>query len=432
VKRQLKFQFPNKPKTYLVLILASIVSLIVISFFLKISDYAQHLYQILTKNQPILAFIITPIAFVAIVYLTKYRCHFVAGSGIPQLIAATDSRNKSIRNRLLSFRVAIEKIGLIFLGMLGGAPIGIEGPSIHVGGSIFYGFNRFLKLKRKLLIHALIAIGGSAGLIIAFNAPIAGFLFAYEEIGRNLKKQALLLIAILCGFVYLLRILYQGDSPYLLDLSKLSIDFTYLWQLIPLAIMAGVLGGIFAKATLYLIKNLTFKNKTKTLVVVALLGLIVALLNWLSEGETAGSGHHQVSFLLTGQTLGIDFIVMKYTAILSSLASSIPGGLFMPSIAIGASIGSEVTSFYTQISPLVIILMAMVAYLSGVIRAPLTSTFVVLEMSASLNLLIPALMVAFIASFISKLISKPPIYEALAEIFLRSERLNHHQNHHGN
>jgi H+/Cl- antiporter ClcA len=75
--------------------------------------------------------------------------------------------------------------------LLGGAPIGIEGPSIHIGGSIFYGFNRFIKLKRKFLIHALIAIGGSAGLIVAFNAPIAGVLFAYEEIGRNCPEPAI-------------------------------------------------------------------------------------------------------------------------------------------------------------------------------------------------------------------------------------------------
>jgi Chloride channel protein EriC len=188
MRRYLSHQFPNEIKTYASLLLASIASVIVITFFLEVSDYAQHSFKNLIGANPYLSFIITPIVFVGIVYVAKYYCHYVQGSGIPQLIAATDSRNKSIREQLLSFRIALGKIGFIFLGMLGGAPIGIEGPSIHIGGSIFYGFNRFIKLNRKFLIHALIAIGGSAGLIVAFNAPIAGFLFAYEEIGRKTKK----------------------------------------------------------------------------------------------------------------------------------------------------------------------------------------------------------------------------------------------------
>jgi len=255
VKRFVLHQLPNEPKTYLSLLLASLASVVIITFFLQTSDYAQHLFKSIVADKPYLSLLITPIVFVLIVYIAKYFCHYVQGSGIPQLIAATDSRNKNIRSRLLSFRVALGKITFIFLGMLGGAPIGIEGPSIHIGGSIFYGFNRFIKLKRKLLIHGLIAIGGSAGLIVAFNAPIAGFLFAYEEIGRNLKKQALILIAIVSGIVYLFATLYRGNETYLSDMSNYSIDLLLIWQLVPLAILAGFLGGIFSKATLYLVKN---------------------------------------------------------------------------------------------------------------------------------------------------------------------------------
>lgn len=190
--------------------------------------YSQHIFKALIVKHPALSFIITPMTFVAIIYIAKYYCDFVQGSGIPQLIAATDSRNKSIRKKLLSFRIALSKIGFIFLAMLGGAPIGIESPSIHIGGSIFYGFNRFLRLNRKFLIHALIAIGGSAGLIVAFNAPIAGILFAYEEIGRKLKKQAFILISIVSIFVYFLEVSYYGDKPYLGNPSLHSFDLTLI------------------------------------------------------------------------------------------------------------------------------------------------------------------------------------------------------------
>ncbi|HAE04377.1 MAG TPA: chloride channel protein, partial [Gammaproteobacteria bacterium] len=385
----------------------------------EVSDYAQHSFKNLIGANPYLSFIITPIVFVGIVYVAKYYCHYVQGSGIPQLIAATDSRNKSIREQLLSFRIALGKIGFIFLGMLGGAPIGIEGPSIHIGGSIFYGFNRFIKLNRKFLIHALIAIGGSAGLIVAFNAPIAGFLFAYEEIGRKLKKQALILIAIMSGIVYLFAIMYRGDANYLTNLSAYSLELTLVWQLLPLAILAGVLGGLFSKSTLFLINKFITHSKLKVITIAVVLGFIVASFNYLSTGQIAGSGKDEVLLMLGGTGLGLDFVAMKYFATLTSLASTIPGGLFMPSISIGAGIGSEVASFYTQIDAQVIIIMAMIAYLSAVIRAPLTSVFVILEMTTTLHLLIPGLMIAFIANWISKQIFAQPIYEALADNYLK-------------
>ena len=419
MRRYLSHQFPNEIKTYASLLLASIASVIVITFFLEVSDYAQHSFKNLIGTDPYLSFIITPIVFVGIVYVAKYYCHYVQGSGIPQLIAATDSRNKSIREQLLSFRIALGKIGFIFLGMLGGAPIGIEGPSIHIGGSIFYGFNRFIKLNRKFLIHALIAIGGSAGLIVAFNAPIAGFLFAYEEIGRKLKKQALILIAIMSGIVYLFAIMYRGDANYLTNLSAYSLELTLVWQLLPLAILAGVLGGLFSKSTLFLINKFITHSKVKVITIAVVLGFIVASFNYLSTGQIAGSGKEEVLLMLGGTGLGLDFVAMKYFATLTSLASTIPGGLFMPSISIGAGIGSEVASFYTQIDAQVIIIMAMIAYLSAVIRAPLTSVFVILEMTTTLHLLIPGLMIAFIANWISKQIFAQPIYEALADNYLK-------------
>ncbi|RUM79206.1 MAG: chloride channel protein [Candidatus Thioglobus sp.] len=419
MRRYLSYQFPNEIKTYASLLLASIASVIVITFFLEVSDYAQHNFKNLIGADPYLSFIITPIVFVGIVYVAKYYCHYVQGSGIPQLIAATDSRNKSIREQLLSFRIALGKIGFIFLGMLGGAPIGIEGPSIHIGGSIFYGFNRFIKLNRKFLIHALIAIGGSAGLIVAFNAPIAGFLFAYEEIGRKLKKQALILIAIMSGIVYLFAIMYRGDANYLTNLSAYSLELTLVWQLLPLAILAGILGGLFSKSTLFLINKFITHSKLKVIIIAVVLGFIVASFNYLSTGQVAGSGKDEVLLMLGGAGLGLDFVAMKYFATLTSLASTIPGGLFMPSISIGAGIGSEVASFYTQIDTQVIIIMAMIAYLSAVIRAPLTSVFVILEMTTTLHLLIPGLMIAFIANWISKQIFAQPIYEALADNYLK-------------
>ncbi len=410
---------PDQAKTYAALLVASALLVVIITFFLQMSAEAQLLYHKMTDNNPYFNFILTPFAYVLIVYLSRFWCTNVSGSGIPQLIAATDSHNPLFLKTLLSFRVGAEKILFITLAMLSGAPIGIEGPSIHVGGSFFYGINHFIQIKRKILIHALIAIGGSAGVIIVFNAPIAAFFFIYEEIGRSLKKQALLLIAIMCIIVYLLSTLYRGNAPYLINLPDFNFNLLLIWQLIPLGILGGILGGALAKTILYLSLKFNIQNKLKALSIALILGLVVALFNFISDGQVAGSGRHEVWLLLSSKDLGMDFMAMKLASTITSLMSGIPGGSFMPSLSVGASIGSELSALYTQIDAKIIIVMMMIAYLSGIMRTPMTAAFIVLEMTSAMDLLVPGLMVAFIADFASKQISATPLYEALAQRYLQ-------------
>jgi len=414
MKRFVLHQFPIRLQTYLAILLASLLTIIVITFFIEISEFAQQAYKSTVKENPLLSFIITPFAYVSVIYVAKFYSHRVQSSGIPQVLAALDSRNKQIRKQLLAFRIALAKIGFIFVGMLGGAPIGIEGPCIHIGSSIFYCFNRFLNLKRKIMIHSMIVIGGCAGLLVAFNSPIAAILFAFEELGRNIRKQAMILITLCCIGVYLAAIAYRGNNPYLGDLSSLSFDYTLIWQLVPLAIVAGLLGGLFAKIMVVLVRKFIVHTKVKVLMVALILGSIVALFNYFTGGLIAGSGKEEVLLMLESEKLGIDFLLMKYFATLTSLTSTIPGGLFMPAISIGASIGSESSAILTEINPQVVIIMAIVAYLSGTIRTPLTAAFVVLEMTSTLHLILPAFMVAFIASYVSTFIKKDPLYETLA------------------
>jgi H+/Cl- antiporter ClcA len=418
LKKQIKFHFPNELKSYFFLIIASITMLLVIDFFLTINDFSQHTFKYLNSNYPWLTFIITPLGFMIIVGIVKTKCHFIQGAGIPQVIDAMDSRNKKIRDKLLSFRIAFSKVVFIFLALLCGAPIGIEGPSVHISASIFYGFNRFIQFKRKLMLHSLMAIGGSAGLIVVFNAPLAGFIFAFEELGRNLKRQAFLLIGLISFFVYFIATFYRGNNFYLGNYVEVTFDLLRTWQLIPIAIFAGLLGGGFSKATIFLIKKLSVHKIRKILFIAFSLGFIVAIFNFISNGLIAGSGHMEVKQLLNSEPLGWGFVVTKYFATLSSLISTIPGGLFMPTISIGAGLGSEL-SFLYNLNPQIIIILTMVSYLSGTIRAPLTSTLVILEMTNTLHLIIPALILAFIADFVSQKIQKEPLYEALANNYLK-------------
>ena len=404
ITRFLAHQLPNKPAIYLYLLLASIVSVVAIITFLELANSAQHLFKDLNTSLPYLSLLLTPAVFATIVYLDQKTPEFIGGSGVPQLIAATDSRNKKIRPLLLSFKIAISKLLLVSFAVLGGASVSFGGPSVHIGGSIFYHFFHKTQLKKKLFINGIIAMGGSVGLIVAFNAPIAGFLFAFEEIGRHLKKQALILIAIVVLFSYLLASLYHGDAPYLGKVNHLYFDIINLWQL-----------------ALTLITRFVFIKNSKVIIFAIICGLIVGTINSINA-DTSGSGEKELLILLSGESLGYEFIVAKFAASLASFASTIAGGLFMTSLTIGGAIGAEMSSFYQQVDLQTLVLFGMISYLSAVIRTPLTATFLVLEMTGSMDLILPGLIVAFVASYISKQISKQPIYEALADNYLKATR----------
>jgi len=413
MKKFLNFHFPQNYQTYLTLFFATFITIIAVMIFLQISHFSQHFFKEMIVKYPLYG-VLTPFMFVAIIYIVKYKCHLVGGSGIPQALAALKSHNKSIRNRLLSFRIATTKIIFIFIGMLFGAPIGIEGPSIHIGSSIFYNFSQFIQLKRKLLIHAFITIGGSIGLLVAFNSPLAAISFAFEEMGRELKKQAKILIVIIVAITFLALIFIRGNNPYLGNFNA-EFEVINILQILPIVFICGIFGGVFAKLTIILLAKIT-GNKTKILSIVFILGSIVAILNYFSDGSISGSGHLETQQILSGINLGYEFAIMKFLATLSSVISAIPGGLFMPSIAIGAGIGATASEFINIDNNLIIIL-SMVAYLSAVIRTPWTASLVVLEMTNLLHLLPLALIIAFISNFISSKIQKKTLFTVLSEKF---------------
>lgn len=417
MKKYISHQFPRELKIYITLLVASIATIIIILYFLQIAEYAHFIFQKIVKDNTYLNLLITPLIFITVIYIDRKYCHFVGGSGVPQLVAANDSRNKKIRLQLLSIPIALIKILLVSVATIGGASISFGGPSAHIGGSIFYHFAHLIKIKRKFLIHSFIAIGGSAGLIIAFNAPIAGFLFAYEEIGRKLKKQMLLLIAFFSVIVYLISSFYYQQQVYLANLAHLSIDLSLAYQLIPLIILCAVFGGLFAKSAIFLINQFALRELKKVLFFVFGLALIVALLNILTNGQTAGSGYDQTQQLLSGQTVTPYFALAKFLASLASFVTTVAGGIFMTSISIGAAIGAEIINFI-EVKPQIVMIIASIAYLSAVIRAPLSSTFLVLEMTSSFNLLFVAIIAGYISSFISKAICRQALYESLADSYL--------------
>ena len=273
--------------------------------------------------------------------------------------------------------------------------------------------------------RGLILTGGAAGIAAAFNAPIAGVVFAIEEIGRSFEKKnvglILLGVAIACTtcWVYLDDYVFYGriDPAFTSSVQWLSI--------IPVAAVCGLLGGAFSRAVVagtgWINRNL---RRHRVLVPLGL-GLALALLGLFSGGTSYGSGYEEArAILIDGKQMPASYAFTKVAGSFVSLISGIPGGLFDPSFSVAAALGQLFSTFFPGIDPLCIVMIAMTSYFSGVVRSPITAVVILIEMTLARDMAVALFAASVIAVEASKLVAKKPIYEALAEIFregLRNE-----------
>lgn len=157
--------------------------------FAKLADLAQHGFTRMTTAGEwtfLLPLLITPAGFAISAYLAMRYFPNAQGSGIPQAIAARHLKDEEDRGRLLSLRIAFGKILLTVFGLLCGASIGREGPTVQVGASIMLAVGRFGGMAQA---RGLILAGSAAGIAAAFNTPLAGIVFAIEEMGRTYEAR---------------------------------------------------------------------------------------------------------------------------------------------------------------------------------------------------------------------------------------------------
>ena len=366
--------------------------------------------------------LLSPLTLVAVVFLTRRLFPGTQGSGIPQSIAALRSDDDRVRKRLLSPRVAGGKILMTLLGLLGGASIGREGPTIHVGASVMYSMGRFTRFPPHYLRHGLIMAGGAAGIAAAFNTPIAGIIFAIEEMARFYEERAtgMLLVAVIIAGIVALG--FMGNYSYF---GESSAHFIQLrdWIAVPMCgVVGGLLGGTFSHVLVAGIRRLRPLMGRYALVIAAVCGLAVAGLGLLSSGASYGTGYEQARHVLMGDhDIGRGFPFYKMLATLSSYFSGIPGGIFSPSLSAGAGLGADLAPLMPYAPVGTVILLGMVGYFTGVVQTPLTASVIVMEMVNDHSMVFPIMAAAFIALGASKLICREPIYWSLAEEFLEAE-----------
>ncbi|WP_312708480.1 chloride channel protein, partial [Stenotrophomonas sp.] len=157
--------------------------------FAKASDAAFALFRHIYDTSPWWPLLLTPTVFAVLAWLTQGVLRPTRGSGIPQVIAALDTPDAAFRQRNLSLPVSVGKLGLTVLALFGGASVGREGPTVHVGASLMYVIGRALGFRDpRQATHFLLA-GGAAGIAAAFNTPLAGVVFAIEELSGRFEHR---------------------------------------------------------------------------------------------------------------------------------------------------------------------------------------------------------------------------------------------------
>jgi H+/Cl- antiporter ClcA len=387
--------------------------------FAEAADWAQRLFGQITTVSPWLALLVTPAGVALSAFLGRRYFTGAQGSGIPQAIAARFVQDRATLERLLSLKIAFGKIALTVFGLAVGASIGREGPTVQVGASILVWLSYRAGMGRQ---KGLILAGGAAGVAAAFNTPLAGVVFAIEEMSRSFERSisSLVLVAVILAGIAAISVV--GTGSYFGETSAVLNGWKD-WFVVPVtAIVGGVLGGGFARIVVWSSRRMPalfggFANK-RPVAFAAICGLVVAIFGIASHGASYGTGYGTAKLALSGHLESPwIFTIAKFVSSLASQMAGIPGGLLSPSLSIGAGLGSALAHYMPSTSPGAVAVLAMVGFFTGAVQAPITGFVIVAEMTGDQAMVIPLMATALVATGISKLITPEPLYHALAEDF---------------
>ena len=405
---------------------AALVSLFSLGFA-KLADLGLEWNAQWTQQYPLAAWVVMPCGLAALAWFVLKYTPYVGGSGIPQVIASLSLPHNSDKTRLVAFAPTLWKIPLTFLAMLFGASVGREGPSVQVGAAVMLWWGNLCRQYgvafKGLSANELMATGAAGGLAAAFNAPLAGVIFAIEELGRGvlLRWERRVLLGVLAAGFILVAI--DGNNPYFPKYHGVTdIPYLYLWVLL-CGVVCGVFGGIFArllaKGVGGVLPNLCRGwVRNHPIYTAFILGLILTALGLYTNGQTYGTGYHVVTQALDGQAMQTDIGIMKLFATVGTYWTGITGGIFTPSLTIGAGLGVQVATLTDGlIDQRLLVLLCMAAFLAGATQSPVTASVIVMEMTGCQPVLIWLLICCLISSIISRQFNPKPFYHFAAGRF---------------
>jgi len=346
------------------------------------------------------------------------------GSGIPQvkgfLMRQVDL--KWFRELLVKFAG-----GLLALGF--GLSLGREGPSVQMGASTGLGFSRGLR-RTPLEEKSLVTAGASAGLAAAFNSPLAGVVFALEELHRHFSP--ILLVSAMTASVTadLVSRSFFGLEPAFRfeNLSPLPLS-RYPFVLL-LGILVAVLGKLFNGSLLWMQTHYGQNRRIPPLLRPVPVFVLAGVIGFMAP-RLLGGGHHLIEELThTRMLLGVLILLFLGKLLFTTFAysSAVPGGIFLPILVLGALVGKGFGGILFQegliAEPMVINFMtlAMAAYFTAVVRAPITGSILITEMTGSFRHMLPLVVVSLVAYVVTDLIHSRSLYDVLLDRMMERKK----------
>lgn len=416
-----EFFAPAQWKRRLALWIGAIMVALAAIVFAKASDWSYHLFQVVLSYGAWIPLILTPVVFALLAWVTEGRLRATRGSGIPQVIGTLHIEDETFRARMLALPIAVGKMVLTLVALAVGASIGREGPTVHVGAGLFYTLGRRFGFTDPKAASRFILAGGACGIAAAFNTPLAGVVFAIEELAGTFEHRfsGLLLTAVIVGGVVSLGIV--GNYAYFGEVQA-SLPLGHSWLAVLLTgIICGLLGGLFARLILLSRRGpLAHIGKLRSrapVIFAAGCGLALAVIGLLTHNNVYGTGYDQARAFVqeAAVTPGHGFGIAKLMANVVSYWAGIPGGIFSPALAVGAGIGHNIAYFLPSIPPGTVVLLGMSAYLSGVTGAPLTSAVIAMELTDNQEMVIPIMAACLLARAAASLFCPTPVYKDFAE-----------------
>ncbi len=340
------------------------------------------------------------------------------GSGVPQTEAAYH-----LHNGVIPGRVAFGKFLTGALCVGSGHSMGREGPSVQIGASIASVLGRWLKLP-PARVKSLIPIGAAAALSAAFNTPVAAVLFALEEIIGDMNA-ALIGSTVVASVTAVIveRSILGDETLFRVPAYQLANPAELLGYAI-LGVAGGALSLIFCKGLLNTRRLFLRMPKWTQTFQPAIGGLGIGVM-LLFVPQILGVGYEHVDQALDGALAWKMLIILcaaKIVATIVSYASGNAGGIFAPSLFIGAMAGGAVGMGMHAFAPFptggpgAYALVGMGALFAGIIRAPMTSVFMVFELTQDYKILVPLMVANLLSYLISSHFQPKPIYHALLEL----------------
>ncbi len=407
----------------IVLAFAVVAGLIIVAFT-WLTDHAYAIFTQLVSLNEWLPLVWMPLVTASIVWATRRWAPGSAGSGIPQVMAALDTRVAPVTMHFfVSLRLAVAKMLLTACGLLGGLTLGREGPSVQIGAGVMHAARHLLPSRSAVSDHGLLIAGGAAGIAAAFNAPLAGVMFAIEELSRKPEQRSSGLLVAAIVLSGLIAISVYGNATYFGVIQVPSIGWRLLGPGLLVAVVCGLCGGVFSRLLLRSLGGSSDRfsrwRRSQPIWFAAGCGGAVAVIGLATAGATFGSGYDYTRDLLDGsKSAPVVYALCKFVATWLTAWSGVPGGLFAPALSVGAGIGSDIAWLTSNVDRSALIALGMAGFLAAVTQAPLTTFIIVMEMIDGHGMVLSLMACALIASLVSKLIS-PPLYAALAQLQLK-------------